>query len=58
MRVIAAWLVVAAAFAGARVPAVLAATEPPSPRIRVELLIEVQSIAPITRAYGCTVKYA
>ena len=52
MRVIAAWLVVAAAFAGARVPAVLAATEPPSPRVRVELLIEVQSIAPITRAYG------
>src|SRR4029077_9580140 len=46
MRAIAAWLIVAAALAGARIPAALAASEPPSPRVRGELLREAQSIAP------------
>lgn len=44
MRVIAASLVVAAALAGVHVPAVLAASESPSPRVRIELLSERQSI--------------
>ena len=46
MRVIAAWLVLAAALVGAHVRVVSAASEPPSPRVRIELVSEVQSIAP------------
>lgn len=45
MRVIVAWLVLAAVLVGGHVPVVLAASEPPSPRVRIELLSEALSIA-------------